>query len=205
MTRGRKPDSPALQTAKGSPGKRALAKRMGVRTTRLAANDPLSPPKFLRELKAHDDKGYDVALRIWSELAPQLRKRNLLDKMDRYAFARWCVYQAEWIEATRTIAREGMTRIVATVSGDEMPRRHPAAAHRDRVELAMGKLEEAYGLTPADRYKVMRDQAAAPLGGLFDREDEASDQPAAPPPSLSVDPVGFLADRSTPPPGTRLS
>lgn len=199
MARGRKPDGPALQAAKGSPGKRAMAQRMGQRIARLATNDPASPPPFLTR-KGED--GLAEALRIWRELVPQLQRRNLLDRIDRYGFARWCVYQAEWIDATRTIRREGLTRTVTTVSGDEMPRRHPAAAHRDRVELAMTKLEAAYGLTPADRYKVMRDQAAAPLGGLFG-QDEAAPNPAEAVPAAGADPVGFLADRAAPPPGTR--
>jgi len=201
MTRGRKPDGPTLQALKGSPGKRARAKSIATRTERLAANDPLSPPAFLKG--ARGAPGQDMALKIWRELAPHLQRRNLLDRMDRYAFARWCVYQAEWIEATQTIAREGITRVVKTVSGDDMPRRHPSAQHRDRVELAIGKLEAAYGLTPADRYRVMRDQAAAPIGGLFGQEG-AADRPSTAPAAPAVaDPVGFLADRATPPPGTR--
>lgn len=203
MTRGRKPDSPALQAAKGSPGKRALAKRTNQRAARLAANDPLRAPAFL----STKDADLGEALAIWRELAPQLQRRNLLDRMDRYAFARWCVYQAEWIEATRTIKAEGLTRVVETVSGDSMPRRHPAAMHRDRIDLAMTRLEAAYGLTPADRYKVMRDQAAAPLGGLFDRRseaDEAATRAESPRPGdAPADPLGFMADRASAPPGTR--
>ncbi|KQP34294.1 hypothetical protein ASF27_01655 [Methylobacterium sp. Leaf102] len=201
MTRGRKPDSPALQAAKGSPGKRARAARTMARTERLAANDPLRPPTFLTAGKG--DEGFTLALRIWREQAPHLHRRNLLDRMDRYAFARWCVYQAEWIETTQTIKTEGVTRLVKTVGGDEMPRRHPAASHRDRIELAMGKLEASYGLTPADRYKVMRDQAANPLGGLFDDDTERGQGPSAPAPSGELDPVGFMADHAAPTPGTR--
>lgn len=202
MARGRKPDSPALQAAKGSPGKRAMGKRMGQRITRLAANDPANPPPFLTK---KGEEGLADALRIWRELVPQLQRRNLLDRIDRYGFARWCVYQAEWIEATRTIRREGITRTVTTVSGDEMPRRHPAAAHRDRVELAMTKLEASYGLTPADRYKVMRDQAAAPLGGLFGQGEDDSEpgHPVVPAPGTAADPVGFLAAHASAPPGSR--
>lgn len=201
MTRGRKPDSPALQAVKGSPGKRARAARTITRTERLAANDPLRPPTFLTAGKG--DEGFTLALKIWREQAPHLHRRNLLDRMDRYAFARWCVYQAEWIEATQTIKTEGVTRLVKTVGGDEMPRRHPAASHRDRIELAMGKLEASYGLTPADRYKVMRDQAANPLGGLFDDETERGQGPSAPAPSGELDPVGFMTDHAAPTPGTR--
>lgn len=201
MTRGRKPDSPALQAAKGSPGKRALAARTAVRTERLAANDPLRPPPFLTTGKG--DEAFTLALKIWREQAPHLHRRNLLDRMDRYAFARWCVYQAEWIEATQTIKTEGVTRLVKNMNGDEMPRRHPAANHRDRVELAMAKLEAAYGLTPADRYKVMRDQAANPLGGLFDDDAGQVARPTGPVPPAEVDPVGFMADHAAPTPGTR--
>ncbi|GAN52089.1 phage terminase, small subunit [Methylobacterium sp. ME121] len=201
MTRGRKPDGPALQALKGSPGKRARTRNMESRATRLAANDPLTPPDFLKVKRG--EPGQDLALRIWRELAPHLQRRNLLDRMDRYAFARWCVYQAEWIEATQTIRTEGISRMVKTVSGDEMLRRNPAALHRDKVELAMVKLEASYGLTPADRYKVMRDQAAAPLGGLFGKGDENPDQPAAANAPSVADPVGFLSARAAPPPGSR--
>ncbi|CAO4174937.1 phage terminase small subunit P27 family [Methylorubrum populi] len=202
MTRGRKPDGPALQVAKGQPGKRPRARRADQRAARLAENDPLHPPAFLVGTEA--DPALAEALEIWRELATHLLRRNLLDRLDRYAFARWCVYQAEWIDATRTIQREGLTRMVSTVSGDAMPRRHPAAMHRDRVELSMAKLEAAYGLTPADRYKVMRDQAAVPIDGLgLFGQGEAKPAAAAPSTPRSSDPVGFLADRSAPPPGTR--
>lgn len=198
MVRGRKPDGPELQAAKGSPGKRTHARRIENETARLSANDPLNPPPFLRGSRGTGSQA--EAMAIWRELAPQLQRRNLLDRMDRYAFARWCVYQAEWIQATRDIAKDGIARMVKTTSGDEMLRRHPAASHRDRVELALAKLESAYGLTPADRYKVMRDQAAAPLGGLFGRQDA---EPASPSRAPGSDPVGFLTDRATVPPGSR--
>lgn len=201
MTRGRKPDSPALQAAKGSPGKRARAARTMARTERLAANDPLRPPTFLTTGKG--DAAFTLALKIWREQAPHLHRRNLLDRMDRYAFARWCVYQAEWIEATQEIKRDGFSRMVKTGHDAEMPRLNPAAKHRATIEVAMGKLEASYGLTPADRYKVMRDQAANPLGGLFEDEAERGQGPAAPAPSGDVDPVGFMADHAAPAPGTR--
>lgn len=198
MARGRKPDGPALQAAKGNPGKRI--RRTEARVRELALLDPLDPPPFLAARGPHR---LPEAAGLWHELAGELRRRNLLDRLDRYGFARWCVYQAEWIEATRTLRREGLTRTVTTVSGDEMPRRHPAAAHRDRVELAMTKLEAAYGLTPADRYKVIRDQAAAPLGGLFGQDEPEPGRATAPARAESPDPVGFLADRGASPPGTR--
>lgn len=202
MARGRRPDSPAQQVAKGQPGKRKRAAAIEAEVERLAANDPLNPPPFIRGSRAK--RGQGEALRIWRELAPQLQRRNLLDRMDRYAFGRWCVYQAEWIKATEEIATAGISRVVKTVSGDEMLRRHPAAAHRDRIELAIAKLEAAYGLTPADRYKVMRDQALAPLGGLFDRELPEDTRSTAGAASKVADPVGFLTDRAMPS-GTRLS
>ncbi|GEP12266.1 phage terminase small subunit P27 family [Methylobacterium gnaphalii] len=202
MARGPKPVSPALQEAKGNPRQRGRQSLTKQRVEELAALDPIAPPAFLAAPR-RKDKTLNAALAIWRELAGDLRKRHLLDKLGRHPFARWCVYQAEWIEATKTIAAEGITRVVKTVSGDEMPRRHPAAAHRDRVELQMANLEAAFGLTPADRYKVLRDQNATPLGGLFGRDEgtePAADKPAEP---NATSPVSFMAERAALPPGTR--
>ncbi|CAH1670681.1 conserved hypothetical protein [Hyphomicrobiales bacterium] len=208
MARGRKPDSAAHQAAKGSPGKRRTRKRTPEqKASDLAAarraGGEFDPPLFLR------DEGLADAVAIWSELAPELSRNNLLGKLDRYTFARWCVYQAEWITATRSLSKDGIWLKARNVNGDEMPRRNPAGMHRDRCEANMRAIETDYGLTPANRYRVLRDQSLArdQNPDMFTTPKDAAAQAPAPidadEAESGADPIGFMGRHAAPPPGSR--
>jgi len=204
MARGRKADPPGVQAAKGYPGKRKSKVKTAERRAESLAgapatgSGPLDPPAFLQA------PGLDEAAKIWAELAPLLAPMNLLGRIDRHTFARWCIYQADWIAATLSIASDGAWMMVPNVNGEPMPRRNPACLHREKCESAMQSIEAAFGITPAHRYKLLRDQASLNLGGLFGERADESDKPSsAPAPEDDVNPIGVMARLASTPPGQR--
>lgn len=201
IMRGRKPESSTVKLAKGNPRKQDRAS-LEQRAAALAASPAknagvLAPPAFLQE------RSLRSAAKIWNDLAPEMVKSNLLSHLDRHTFARWCVYQADWIEATRSIQKDGIWTYVKNVNGEPMPRRNPSCAHRDRCENNMQSIEAAFGLTPAHRYKLLRDQAALPSGGLFDREPQPAEDKTSTPAREEDDPIGLMTRRSSTTPGLR--
>lgn len=201
MTRGRKPDAPALQAAKGNPGRRRKTKETPAdRAAALLAapptsSDPLAPPAFLADTKLRP------ALAIWCELVPELRRLNLLAPLDRHTFAMYCVHLADWIAATKDISNNGHSYTAQNVTGTgELNRLNPAVRARELAERHILDIGSRFGLDPASRYKLLRDQGAVPSGGLFDATrpaapdtaaDALADMPAPPAPG-DDDPVGFM-------------
>lgn len=223
--RGRKPDTAAMQDAKGNPGKRQRARKakpasadqraaqlasapadLNATAGKLAA--PISHPKFLAEPKMKE------ALAIWKELAPELVRLHLLDRLDRYSFALYCVHLADWIVATRDIQQRKQWMNVKNVNGDMMPRLNPSVKVRELAERHILEIGARFGLDPANRYRLMRDQAAAPLP-----QGNAGDQPGLPlegepgagnRDASSIDdgappnPLGLMNDIASRPPGARV-
>lgn len=176
--RGRKPDAPGLQQAKGNPGRRktAVQKRME-EAERIAAmlaqppaqGDPLAPPAII-------EQGAAAAVAVWRDLAPRLRSTQRLQPQHRPMFAMFCVYFAEWTIANEDIKAKGLTQRVKTVAGGFMERTRPIVAIRDRAFDMVMKLSERFGLTPSDEYSLFREQAVAFAAnpGLFDRDHQAA-------------------------------
>lgn len=207
MGKGRKPDSAGLQAAKGNPGRRKKASAEQRAAVLAAAprvgGDELAPPAMLK------DRALGPARKVWEELAPELRRLNLLQPLDRYTFAMYCVHMADWIKANRDIQREG-AHYDAPMTGGEatMKRLHPAVKVRELAEKHLLEIGARFGLDPANRYRLLRDQAAALVssGGLFDREPETDTRPPASPapePDLDDDPVGLMRRMSAPPPESK--
>ncbi len=200
--RGRKPDAPGLQEAKGNPGRRksAVQKRLD-EAERVAAllaappvgGDPLAAPPII-------EQGSAAAVAVWRDLAPRLRTTHRLQPHHRPMFALFCVYFAEWVVANEDVGRNGHTQKVKTVAGGMMERTRPIVSIRDKAFDMVMKLSERFGLTPSDEYSLFRDQAvaAAQNPGLFDlpapKPEQASTNDA--PASL----VGALSRMDSAPP-----
>lgn len=185
----RRADPPAVQAAKGHPGRRpkAVAARaakveqlVGMLKPAASADGP-PPPAYLTA------EGFEVALAIWLRLAPELAKTHRLPPETRDNFATYCVYAARWLEAQLDINARGMTQRVKTVAGGHMERDRPVLRHQQQAFDNMMKLSDGFGLTPRDLYGLFKDQAmaAASSPGLFDRQP--TERPA---------PAGEPADRS---------
>ncbi|APR51999.1 hypothetical protein BRX40_05705 [Sphingomonas koreensis] len=185
--RGRKPDAPGLQQAKGNPGRRksAVQKRMdeaeriaGLLAQAPTGGDPLAPPAIIEQGPAAS-----AAVAVWRDLAPRLRATQRLQPQHRPMFALFCVYFSEWVIANEDIKANGLTQRVKTVAGGVMERTRPIVAIRDKAFDLVMKLSERFGLTPSDEYSLFREQAVAFAAnpGLFDREQpqKADAEPAA--------------------------
>ncbi|CCG42173.1 phage terminase small subunit P27 family [Magnetospirillum molischianum] len=179
MARGRKADPAAVKEAKGNPGRRKTAAVADVSADLHTGAPPeLSPG----------------ARKIWDALAPELARMKFLRETDRAAFARYCVYTAQWWDLTTSIAELGETYETVSAHGT-MQRINPKFAVRERIENRLEALEDRFGLNPASRQQILQRMAGItpppPPGGLFDRgQDGASSSEQAPQPAPS--PIGLL-------------
>lgn len=207
---GRRADPPAVQKAKGNPGRRkgAVAKREEeiARVAEILASapadpaDPNAPPALI-------DRGpmFAAAIAVWKLMAPRLSGTLRLQQQHRPIFAMFCVYYAEWVIANEEIVRHGLTQNVKTVAGGSMERIRPIVKIRELAFDQVLKLSARFGLTPSDEYDLFKSQqiAAALNPSLFgdgparhaDKED------SAPAPGGSL--VGALKGMDSAPPGQR--
>ncbi len=209
----RRADAPAVQKAKGNPGRRksAVARREAeiARVAKILAEapreaaDPNAPPKLI-------DRGkmFAGAVAVWKLMAPKLSATHRLSPQHRPIFAMFCVYFAEWVAANEDIMKNGSTQSVPTVAGGEgatMERIRPIVRIRDAAFDQVLKLSARFGLTPTDEYDLFKSQqAAAHHPGLFDRPaqpDAVDSSPDAPPASASL--VGSMKAMDSMPPGAK--
>ncbi|HTV69795.1 MAG TPA: phage terminase small subunit P27 family [Rhizobiaceae bacterium] len=201
MARGRKPETAALQAAKGDPGKRrkGTAKRRPV--------DPIQigqarAPKWLKKSAK--------AIEVWNALAPHLGQLNLISELDAVPFARYCRYVVEWIAADIAVQKEGTWYDATGTNGEKLKKRHPAWQACQDLEKMLRETEAAFGMRPDARFKILRDQAAAhgvlPLFGGGDGRDrsegeqgQAEGETKTP---TETDPLGLLGAFNSEPPTT---
>ena len=213
MTRGRRKDNPRDQKDKGYPGKRksktdAELERMekaAARDAKLFASsgegkDLQALPIFLA------DKRLAAAQAVWTEYAPRLDRLHFLSTLDRYSFAMFCIYSAEFVLANKDILDKGYSIMVTTVAGkgakgkgNQMPRLNPSVDRRDFASKMMLDLAAKFGLTPLDRLRLMGQGARFDDETLFGRAI-----PREQPPGASPDERGPLAPAETPPPAATI-
>jgi P27 family predicted phage terminase small subunit len=210
--RGRKGDGAAVKAAKQSAFKApAKPKRKKVklrspeeRAQILAAiggagADSLAPPQFLAE-----SEEFDGALDVWRQLAPDLTRINALTNLDRYTFAMYCVHMADWLDAVRDIAEKGAHYIAKNVNRDPIWRLNPAVKVREYAEAHLMDIGERFGLNPAARYKLLRDESliSKQLGLFSDREPAPPGAPAKES-DTGEDPTGLMERLGGRPPALR--
>lgn len=193
--RGRRPDV-ASQEAKGNPGKRRRKLSIDDRIKQLAeapatAADVLAPPAMFGV------EEFAGAIAIWNEYAPMLRRRNMLDRLDRHTLAMFCYYLDRFWTAVKQIAAEGATQRVKTVAGGYMVRDHPAIRHRDDAGKVVLDLGVKFGFSPLDRHRLIREMAGAgqPIGGMIGDGDSQQTMDVSPQPDddAADDISGFAA------------
>lgn len=213
MARGRRGDAPAVQAAKGFPGRRkasvkariAQAEKMAeqIAAAPHEGDDVLAPPVFLTDPLARP------ALEVWKAYAPELRRTQRLGPLHRLHFAMFCVYMGEWMTASEDIRKNGAWQLVPTVSGGAMERTRPVVQWR---EIAYGNaldLGQRFGLTPREEYALFRDQsdAIAKNPGLFagqggGQRPAHEGEAAAPTQSGTKAVIGSLSALDSRPPGS---
>lgn len=223
MAKGRKRDNPRDQRAKGYPGRRKsktekaidAMERAAARDAKLfadasAGGNLASLPIFL------EDARLASAQTIWKEYAPRLDKLHLLGTLDRYTFAMFCIYSAEFVLANRDILDKGYSILVTTVAGaksgksrgTQMPRLNPSVDRRDYAGKMMLHLAEKFGFTPLDRNKLIREHAMRnDEETLFGRVRAPPDVPTEQPTSSGdpVELVGALGSFDSTPPKPRMN
>lgn len=195
---GRPRGDPHDQAAMGHPGKRktktekaiAEAERQAtlLAMPRDSSETAGAPPAYLA------DPRLAPAMAVWNEFAPRLDKLHLLSRLDRHTFALFCVYAAEFAIANEDVLVNGYSKKVRTVSKDYMLRENPSVARRDFAAKMILDLSGKFGLTPADRNKLLRDGMRFDEETLFGRR-----MPAQQPTQPAADaPVPDVADAAAP-------
>lgn len=211
---GRRKGDPDDQAAMGHPGKRKTKTEKAIleaeRQAKLLAlpradETSDSPPAYL------EDPRLAPANAVWREYAPRLDKLHLLARLDKHTFALFCVYAGEFVVANEDVLIKGYSTRVKTVSGDYMLRENPSVSRRDFAAKMVLDLSGKFGLTPADRNKLLRDGAMRfDDETLFGRvlpsdqpEVTAAENVPAPAPSHGVAAIGSMSNFDSVPPGAK--
>lgn len=183
---GRRAMTAEQQEARGNPGHRPARQR-----TTLTAQ-VLTRPDWLTN---------EVAQQVWDKLGADEGSLYFLRQTDLNAFARYCTYMANWIEADEKLTALGSPVYETQSAHGNMLRVHPLSVVRSRLEDDLTKLESELGLNPSARLRIVQQLAArGAQGGLFDKpaaaQTEATDEVSpAPPDADDMDAIGGLNSR----------
>lgn len=200
ISMGRRAKTDAEKDRNGNPGKRArkAAPGFAAPAAPAAPPNPLDPPSWLVAMEKPD------ALVAWREVIAPLIELRFLRDIDFAVAARYCRHFADWLDAVRTIDKEGATVInKMTATDDVITRLHPMVKVREIAERHLLEIEDRIGVGPRARYELIHRMAMHPgaerdLLSYGARRDPASappaetdDGPPAPPPA-SPNPLGAL-------------
>lgn len=101
--------------------------------------------------------------RVWNDTVTLLADRKMLDALDKYVLAMFCVYVVEFVQANEQIQRDGFTTRVKTISGDHMLRENPAVSIRDTAAKIVLDISRREGFTQLDRAILVRTQRTADI------------------------------------------
>lgn len=204
-------DPPAVQAAKGYPGRRkkqtdaALKAEKSVPSAEeqlLASLDiaGLRPPaRFARkEFKEERD--------VWLAVAPRLKATLRASAEFQAPLVAYCDAVARYNRSVLELRRKGNVVEVKTVSGDKMLRTNPSEKIRQQALVEILALSDRFGFTPRDNFALLLDQRRVlergagpsqgdlPLGGEQPLPGET--------PAGASDPVGGMDRFDSAPPGS---
>jgi phage terminase small subunit len=87
----------------------------------------------------------------------------MLDGLDKYILAIFCVFWCEFVAADQDVQRRGLTQSVKTVVGGEMIRENPSVAIRNAAVKIILDISRREGFTQLDRALLIRAQKGADL------------------------------------------
>jgi P27 family predicted phage terminase small subunit len=182
MARGRKADSPAVQAAKGNPGKRAQRK-------------PAAVPEAAEIADAAPDQLTDVGKAIWRRLRPHLVQMKLLRATDEPVFVRYCDTLAEFWKVQKAVRKHGTTYLAPMTGGvGKMRRIDPRFNVASRLKKELIEMEDRLGLNPRARQEQLMKMAQA-AGTQLPGELPLGDQGASAGEDETVrkdSPIGYL-------------
>lgn len=208
---GRRKDDPAVQAAKGYPGRRKKQTdaELKAQTSGPSAEEQLlasmdiaglrPPARFARkEFKEERD--------VWMAVAPRLKQTLRASAEFQAPLVAYCDAVARYNRSVLELRRNGNVVKVKTVSQDYMLRINPAEKIRQQALTEILALSDRFGFTPRDNFALLIDQrrvleAGAGSGqgdlGLFGGRDQAPGET----PAGAADPVGGMDRFDSPPPG----
>jgi P27 family predicted phage terminase small subunit len=218
MPRGRFPQPDEIKRRRGNPGRRGIdqaelpgeaAEAGAPQAASEAAPDAVEPSEVLRldDIECPEfltkDREKLIFRRIISEFAP----RQIAQRTDYTAFARYAVYLNIWIARKETLddpeTGDGWYK-VESKHGTRLAR-HPAAADLLDYGAELSRLELQLGLTPLARQSILRGLGALrELGAGLpfptrDRAEDEADKPAPGAQGGGASPLAFLdASRAKP-------
>lgn len=207
---GRRKDAPALQAAKGFPGKRRkqvmkaaadLAEKAQPAADQVAAaRDPFAAPSMFRTSPVY----YARALEVWTDTIRGLRIMGRLDSRYSPSIAIYCVAVQEWEVACKHIRQHGFTMKVKRTTGDSWLRPNPMLDVRAAAESTIRDKAKEFGLSPLFDQDLLRVQSFnRSQGDLFNPEPgdapaAGSEMPQRPP---AEDPMDLMNRADSAPPG----
>lgn len=133
----RTPDS--ILKLRGSKWPKYRVGDKGTKATEHKAGMPTCPTWLTAEAKAE-----------WKRIVPDLTESRVLSKADRATVAAYCQAWADYVEAHKSIVKDGATFV--TPKG--YIAKNPMVTIRNESRLAMLRYAQELGLTPASRSKV---------------------------------------------------
>ncbi|AUR04256.1 putative phage terminase, small subunit, P27 family [Phaeobacter inhibens] len=106
----------------------------------------------------------DLGRQVWDELAPELVKKGRLELLYKYQFGSYCSAVSNFIQATNTLALEGLFYETGKGRNGNQRRKHPALALQDTAAASMRRDSALFGLSPVDAARL----EGGDQGDLFD-------------------------------------
>ena len=212
---GRRKDPPALQAAKGYPGRRrGQVEREIEEAAAAAAAEPVNPaePYPVPGLFLRDPEYWRRATEIWRAQAEVLKASGRQRPGYRGPLTRYCMWSQYVDQAADTLRRDcpggelTMTWEMGHGATKVLP--HPSFRILESAEPILRLLETEFGFTPrGDQYihRVETFNAAQPQLPFGHTGAAAAAQGGAPPAREAddLDPLDLMKDADSPPPGLR--
>lgn len=144
---GRRPDSAAVQEAKGNPGKRS--RRKTVESAIEATELPDGTPTHLSER----------ARGFWGRLYKEVKRLNFVRYTDRPTLERYCEALADYWDLQTKLRGKDRVYWTDTKHG-KMKRIEPAVLLMHREEALLMQYEDRLGLNPVARQRILVGMAA---------------------------------------------
>ena len=187
MARGRVPNSPELNEARGNPGKRP-------RKTPVVDLAPIAGVDAPKHMRAK-------ARKYWAEVAGYITDSRIVRVSDRNVLARYCETLADYVKVTGSLDKQGHVYWTESAHG-KMQRISPFFLVQERLAKRLQDMEDRLGLTPASRQQILLRMAAnnaqpgLPLAPPAETSDASGVEASPGAPPLSSDPLDFFATAS---------
>lgn len=155
--RGPRPKPTILKKLAGNPGKRKL-------------NDEEPEPEELAEMPAPPAWLLPVAVQVWHEEGPKLRKMGLLTEPDLVPFACYCQCCARYLEAEAWMAENGTCMTLRNDKGEvKYSQTVPRFGLAVKMLEKMLRYQQEFGMTPSARtgLKVLKEKKPGDRLRLF--------------------------------------